>query len=107
MFGSEQIFRKILQMAHDTLTTDVQEIAALLEGGDLHGAAHRLHGIKGFAPIFCGDALSTQIAEVERSSRADAIDRVRCAYRDLMPALTQWRNEIQHYLVGSGEVSRR
>lgn len=104
MFGSEQSFRKILQMALDNLTTDVEKIAELLKGGDLQGASHLLHGIKGFAPIFCGDALSTQIAEVERSSKADAIDLVRRAYQELMPALAQWRNEIQRYLVGLGNA---
>lgn len=107
MFGSAQSFRKILQMALDSLGTDVEKIEALLQAGDLKAASHLLHGIKGFAPIFCGDALSARIAEVERSSKIEAIEPVRNAYRDLMPALLRWGDEMRQYLTDSSGASVR
>jgi|CXWL01.1.fsa_nt_gi HPt (histidine-containing phosphotransfer) domain-containing protein len=105
MFGSEQSFRKVLQMALDSLTTDIVKIEELLRGGDLKEASRLLHGIKGFAPIFCGETLSAQIADVERSSKTDLIEQVRQVYLDLMPALSQWRGEIGRHLTGLSSVS--
>ena len=102
MFGSAQSFRKILQMALDSLGTDVEKIEALLQAGDLTAASHLLHGIKGFAPIFCCDALCARIAAVERSSKTERIEQVLQDYAQLAPSLSQWRDEMAHYLAHGG-----
>ena len=98
MFGSEQSFRKVLQMAFDCLATDIDKIGALLDRGERTDASHLLHAIKGFAPIFCGDALSARIAELERLSKAEPIELVRLQYAGLKPALIQWCGEIKRHL---------
>lgn len=102
MFGSAQSFRKILQMALDSLGTDVERIEALLQAGDLKAASHLLHGIKGFAPIFCCDALCARIAALERSSKTERIEQVLQDYAQLAPSLTRWRDEMAHYLAHGG-----
>lgn len=107
MFGSEQSLRKVLQMAFESLVTDIDRIGLLLDTGELKEASHLLHGIKGFAPIFCGDALSARIAELERSSKTDAIEQVRHRYGDLKPALVQWRGEIERHLARTSAVPER
>lgn len=98
MFGSAQSFRKILEMALDSLNTDLIKIESSLEAGDLKAASHLLHGIKGFAPIFCRDALCARIAALERSSKIDAIEQVLPNYVQLAPLLSRWRDEMAHYL---------
>lgn len=102
MFGSEQSFRKILQMAFDSLSIDVDKTGELLQRGDQQAASQILHGIKGFAPIFGGDALCARITALERSSKTDPIEQVRQDYAQLAPALSQWRDEMAHYLATVG-----
>ena len=98
MFGSVQSFRKILEMALDSLNTDLIKIEAALEVGDLKAASHLLHGIKGFAPIFCRDALCARVAELERSCKTDVVEQVLPNYAQLAPMLSKWRDEMAHYL---------
>ncbi len=107
MFGSEQSLRKVLQMAFDSLATDVDKIGELLDRGELKQASHLLHGIKGFAPIFCGSALSARIADLERSSKTEPLAQVRNRYGDLKPVLIQWCGEIERHLARTSTAPER
>jgi|CXWL01.1.fsa_nt_gi HPt (histidine-containing phosphotransfer) domain-containing protein len=98
MFGSEDGMRPIMEMAIQRLDEEIGAIARSLRANDTATASHLLHGIKGFAPIFCSDQLAEQIGEVERLSKTVTAPQVAVAYDALAPALTRLRDEMNAYL---------
>jgi HPt (histidine-containing phosphotransfer) domain-containing protein len=55
--GDEAGFLSLLKTLHKTLSTDIPLITELLSKDDVNGANRLLHQVKGFAPVFCVDAL--------------------------------------------------
>ena len=98
MLGGDDSLCKIMEMAMQRLDEEVDAIAANLAVGDVSGASHMLHGIKGFAPLFCGDALADQITEVERLSKTADAQQVVTAYKLLAPALSGLRDDMRVFL---------
>ena len=85
----------LLGTLQTSLQTDLPRIQTLLDSGDLPGANHLLHQLKGFAPVFCVDTLVAQVVQVEKLSKGDDLQAVRGAYARLQPQLQQLLTEIR------------
>jgi hypothetical protein len=96
--GGDTATRGLLQMVEQSLGGDVDAIWRYIESGDAHSAGRALHVIKGFAPVFCADALNEDIARVERLGQTGALDALKPAFAELAPKLLALRREIQAHL---------
>jgi HPt (histidine-containing phosphotransfer) domain-containing protein len=100
--GDVDSMNSMLLMLQEALARDVPAIAALLQQGDAPSANRLLHGLKGFLPIFCPDALCARVVQVEGMSKL-AMDPVLVeAYTLLQPDLAQLLAEVESYLQAHG-----
>ena len=98
--GDVQAMQGMLSMLEESLARDVPRIAQLLNEGDVRGANRVLHGLKGFIPIFCIDALCSHVNRVEEFSKTAGAADTSAAYDALMPHLEQLQSEVVQYLNG-------
>ena len=83
MMGSPEALKMVLNTALISLAEDVPAIGRELAAGDVSAAGRRLHGIKGYLPIFGSDALAEVLA---------------AAYAAIGPALQRLLGDIQAYV---------
>jgi len=88
----------LLGTLQQSLQDDLPKIQTLLDAGDLPGANRVLHQFKGFAPVFCVDALVAEVIRVEGLSKGSDLQAVREAYTRLAPQLTRLLVEVQDRL---------
>ena len=88
----------LLDTLQGSLHSDLPQIQALLDAGDLPGANRLLHQLKGFAPVFCVDAMVADVVRVENLSKGTDLQAVRSAYALLSPQLAQLLAEVQAQL---------
>lgn len=100
--GDAQTMEGMLTMLEETLGRDVPLIAQLLQNGDYVGANRLLHPLKGFIPIFCGEALCAHVTQVEALSKVGPADVVGRAYALLRPELDQLLLEVSTHLNDHG-----
>lgn len=98
MMGSDASLRKILVNVETSLARNIPEIWTALEVGDVAAANRLLHAIKGYAPIFCTDALVAQVVQVEQLSKTEPVIVVKSAFADLAPKFESLLNEIRTYV---------
>lgn len=91
----------LLHTLEQSLQADLPRIQSLLDAGDLSGANRLLHQLKGFAPVFCVDAMVAQVVQVEKLSKGTDLSAVREAYQQLQPQLLQLLVEVQQQLAAS------
>ena len=96
--GDEAGFLSLLKTLHKTLTTDIPLITDLLRKDDVAGANRLLHQVKGFAPVFCVDALVERVVQVEALSKHGDAPEVRAAFAQMAPQLDQLRSEVAAHL---------
>ena len=96
--GDEAGFLSLLKTLHKTLTADIPLITDLLSRDDVGGANRLLHQVKGFAPVFCVDALVEHVVEVEALSKHGDAPEVRAAFARMAPQLEQLRTEVATHL---------
>ena len=96
--GDEGALREMLPMVLESLTNDVPAITELLAKGDIKGANHLLHPLKGFIPIFCTTELYGRVSEVELMSKKGDVAAVSAAYAELAPELLRLKAEVAQYL---------
>lgn len=99
--GDEAGFLSLLKTLHKTLTTDIALVADLLRKDDVGGANRLLHQVKGFAPVFCVDALVEHVVQVEGLSKHGEANEVRAAFAKLSPQLEQLRQEVAAHLAAN------
>ena len=99
--GDETGFLSLLKTLHKTLSTDINLIQALLDKDDVGGATRLLHQVKGFAPVFCVDALVEHVVQVEALSKHGDAPEVRAAFTQLAPELAQLRSEVAAHLANN------
>ena len=99
--GDEAGFLSLLKTLHKTLTTDIALITDLLRKDDVGGANRLLHQVKGFAPVFCVDALVEHVVKVESLSKHGDANEVRAAFGKLSPQLEQLRQEVAAHLAAN------
>jgi HPt (histidine-containing phosphotransfer) domain-containing protein len=100
--GDAQAMQGMLSMLEESLARDIPRVADLLDAGDVKGANRLLHGLKGFVPIFCVEALCAHVTRVEEFSKTADSGPVAQAYATLMPDLEQLQAEVAMYLNEQG-----
>ena len=96
--GDEAGFLSLLKTLHKTLSTDIPLITELLSKDDVNGANRLLHQVKGFAPVFCVDALVERVVTVEALSKHADAPEVRNEFSLMAPQLEQLRSEVAAHL---------
>ena len=96
--GDMQGVMTLLETLQQSLQDDLPQIQAMLDAGDLPGANRLLHQFKGFAPVFCVDALVADVIKVEALSKGTDLEAVRQAYAQLGPQLQQLLVEVRAQL---------
>jgi HPt (histidine-containing phosphotransfer) domain-containing protein len=102
--GDETGFLSLLKTLHQTLSTDINLINDLLAKDDVGGANRLLHQVKGFAPVFCVDALVEHVVQVEALSKHGDAPEIRAAFTRLAPELAQLRNEVAAHLANNHQA---
>jgi len=98
MMGSSEALKMILNTALTSLSDDVPGIGRELAAGDVRAAGRRLHGIKGYLPIFGGDALVSDVLRLEQMSKTQPAEVLAAEYAAISPALEALLVEIQAYV---------
>lgn len=88
----------LLGTLQQSLQDDLPRLQAQLDAGNLAAVHRALHQIKGFAPVFCPDALVAEVIRVEGLSKGNDLQAVRAAYAHLGPQLLQLLAEVQAQL---------
>ena len=98
MMGSPEALKMVLNTALIGLAEDVPAIGRELAAGDVRAAGRRLHGIKGYLPIFGSDALVADVLRLEQSSKSQPAEVLAAAYAAIGPALQRLLGDIQAYV---------
>lgn len=98
MLGSPEALTMILRTALLSLSEDVPAIGQELEAGDVRAASRRMHGIKGYLPIFGADALVSDFFALEQLSKTAAAEPLVAGFSALRPQLERLLAEIGQYL---------
>jgi HPt (histidine-containing phosphotransfer) domain-containing protein len=97
MMGSEASLRSILKTVETSLVSSLPEIGQALAVDDVKIVNRLLHSIKGYAPIFCTEALAAQVAQVEGASKTETAAVLRPLVAALLPQLELLVTEIRAY----------
>ena len=96
--GSADTLRELLAAVVDSLSTNLSAIDTALSIDDM-GTVHVLfHGIKGFIPLFCSDALVAQVGDVESLSKTATTAEIAPLYARLAPRLQSVLVQVKEYL---------
>jgi len=98
MIGADDALRSILSSVWSSLPQDSADIRKLLQAGDVYRANRLLHAIKGYAPLFCADALTAEVVQIEALSRTATPAEVAPVFEALDVRLQQLLAEIQAFL---------
>ena len=98
MMGSPEALKMVLNTALIGLAEDVPAIGRELAAGDVRAAGRRLHGIKGYLPIFGSDALVADVLRLEQLSKSQPAEVLAAAYAAIGPALQRLLDDIQAYV---------
>ena len=98
--GGAEALQGLMTMLEESLARDIPRISELLAGGDVRAANRLLHGLKGFIPIFCVEALCEHVKTVEELSKQGAVEVVVPAWEGLRPDLDTLLDEVVDYLNG-------
>ena len=98
MMGSPESLRNILNTVDASMAGNIFEIHSALQEGDVAAANRLLHAIKGYAPIFCSDAMIEEVTEIERLSKTGTVAQVQPLFSELAPKLERLLLEIRQYV---------
>ncbi len=96
--GDVETLHEMVGMLQLTLARDLPLITQCLAAQNVSAANRLLHSLKGFIPIFCGEALCDHVAQVELLSKTASADDVARAYALLQPKLVQLQADIDVHL---------
>ncbi len=95
--GGAHAMQGMLPILEESLARDIPRISELLAQSDVAGASRVLHSLKGFIPIFCGEALSTLVAQVQELSKTGSVQEVTAAYAPLRADLVSLLADVVNY----------
>jgi HPt (histidine-containing phosphotransfer) domain-containing protein len=98
VLGSREALTMILRTALLSLSDDVPAIGRELEAGDVRAASRRMHGIKGYLPIFGSDQLVSDFFALEQLSKTASAPALVAGFSTLRPLLERLLAEIRQYL---------
>lgn len=96
--GGPDALAPMLAMLEESLARDLPLIDACLRSDDMAGANRLLHPIKGFLPIFCGEAICHELGHVESLSKGGSGAELAQAYAALRPKLEALLTEVSEFL---------
>jgi len=100
--GDTDAMNGMLVMLQESLTRDIPLVAQLLGNGQITEANRVLHGLKGFVPIFCAEALCAHVVRVEAESKNSQSTTIGAAYAALKPELEVLLAEVNAHLLQAG-----
>ena len=98
MLGSREALTMILRTALLSLSDEVPAIGRELDAGDVRAASRRMHGIKGYLPIFGSDQLVSDFFALEQLSKTASAPALVAGFSALRPLLERLLAEIRQYL---------
>ena len=98
MLGSPEALKMILNTALLSLSDDVPAIGRELAAGDVRAASRRLHGIKGYLPIFGSDTLVADVLRLEHLSKSQPAEVLAAEYVAIHPSLQALLGDMQAYV---------
>lgn len=98
MLGSREALTMILRTALLSLSDEVPAIGRELDAGDVRAASRRMHGIKGYLPIFGSDQLVNDFFALEQLSKTASAPALVAGFSTLRPLLERLLAEIRQYL---------
>lgn len=98
MMGSAAVLRKILGSVNVSLTGCIAEIRQALAVADIQTTQRLLHDMKGYAPIFCSEALIEQLTQVEARSKTETAAVMQPLFAELALQLEALLVEIRAYI---------
>jgi HPt (histidine-containing phosphotransfer) domain-containing protein len=99
--GDSAGVNRLLGTLKETLDNDLPALRQRLDQGDIQGVNDLLHQFKGFAPVFCVDALVEQVVRVESISKNATVDELRSALLPLLEQLAVLKAEVDRQLAGA------
>lgn len=100
--GDADALPPMLTMLEESLERDIPLLDACVKSGDVVAANRLLHPIKGFLPIFCGDALCDELSQAEALSKGSTSVELERAYTALRPKLLALLAEVTAFLQAAG-----
>jgi len=100
MLGSPEALNMILQTALQSLSDDVPAIGRELETGDVRAASRRMHGIKGYLPLFGAPQLVSDFFALEQLSKTASAATLTESFNGLRPILERLLAEMRQHLQG-------
>ena len=101
MMGSQEALCNILETVDANLTESIPDIWKALAADDVKFANRLLHGVKGYAPIFCSDALIEHVTQVEGVSKTSTAAVLTPLFAELAPRLEGLLLEIRTYIAAA------
>jgi HPt (histidine-containing phosphotransfer) domain-containing protein len=98
VLGSREALCMILRTALLSLSDDVPAIGRELDESDVRAASRRMHGIKGYLPIFGSDQLVSEFFALEQLSKTASAATLVAGFSALQPLLERLLDEIRQYL---------
>jgi HPt (histidine-containing phosphotransfer) domain-containing protein len=96
--GDGQSAQHLLATLEGTLASDIPQIEAAILAHDFELLQTKWHQLKGFAPVFCADALVEEISQTERLCKTTSTDSSQNnalqASTDLLTQLKQLQSEV-------------
>ena len=99
--GDSTGVKRLLGTLKETLHNDLPALRQRLDQDDTQGVNDLLHQFKGFAPVFCVDALVEQVIRVEAISKNASMDELRSALLPLLEQLDVLKAEVERELAGT------
>ena len=99
--GDETGVMTLMQTLRQSLSDDLPRIEQCLAASDVKGANEWLHQLKGFTPVFCTEALVTEVVSVEALSKHGSATEVQAAYAQLAPKLAELQAEVDRHIAAN------
>ena len=99
--GDSAGVNRLLGTLKETLDNDLPALRQRMDQVDIQGVNDLLHQFKGFAPVFCVDALVDEVVRVEAMSKNASAAELRSALLPLLERLAVLNAEVDRQLAGA------
>ena len=96
-FDPEQL-RELMMTFEQSLGQEMAIIDAALVAQEALKVEHALHALKGFMPLFTGEALAQTVTTLYQSSRQQPLDVTGAEFTALVPSLNTLLAEVRTWL---------
>ena len=93
-----QQLRELVTTFEQSLAQEIAVIQAALAQKEALKVEHSLHALKGFMPLFTGEALAQTVTTLYQSSRQQPLDVTGAEFTALVPSLNALLAEVRTWL---------